>query len=154
MSLERKRFGFGEFVLDADEKVILRNGAPVAITPKVFNLLFVLVEKHGHIVEKATLMDLVWPDSFVEESNLTFTMRQLRKALGDNTHEPRFIETVPRRGYRFVAEVRSIPETGNGNRTAANLADYAGKEMLLSHELRSRPVLVFLLAIVAIAAVV
>ncbi|HYJ92840.1 MAG TPA: winged helix-turn-helix domain-containing protein, partial [Pyrinomonadaceae bacterium] len=154
MSLEKQQFAFGDFVLDANERVLLQAGIPVSITPKVLQLLFVLIENHGHIVEKATLMDLVWPDSFVEESNLTFTMRQLRKALGDNTHEPRFIETVPRRGYRFVADVRLIPETGNGNRTAANLADSAGKEMLLSHELRSRPVLVFLLAIVAIAAVV
>jgi Tol biopolymer transport system component/DNA-binding winged helix-turn-helix (wHTH) protein len=106
MSLETNYFEFGEFLLDAGEKVLLRQGKPVQITPKVFQMLLVLIENHGRIVEKNKLMELVWKDSFVEESNLTFTMRQLRKILGDDKHHPRFVETIARRGYRFIAEVR------------------------------------------------
>ena len=106
MSSEINSFEFGDFLLDTKEKILLRQGKLLSITPKVFQLLLVLVENHGHIVEKNRLMELVWADSFVEESNLTFTMRQLRKILGDDTHHPRFVETIARRGYRFIAEVR------------------------------------------------
>ena len=107
MSLETKRFEFEGFVLDADEKVLLRQDQPVQITPKIFQLLQVLVENQGHIVEKVVLMDKVWAGSFVEESNLTFSIRQLRKILGDDKQHPRFIETIPRRGYRFIANVEA-----------------------------------------------
>jgi DNA-binding winged helix-turn-helix (wHTH) protein len=116
MSLEKNQFAFGDFVLDPDEKVLLRHGKSLPITPKIFQLLLVLVENHGHLVEKGFLMEKVWPDSFVEESNLTFSIRQLRKSLGDNKRAPRFIETVPRRGYRFIAEVTtSLPRTALRN---------------------------------------
>jgi len=110
MSSEINNFEFGDFLLDTKEKVLLRQGKLLAITPKVFQLLLVLVENHGHIVEKSTLIELVWTDSFVEESNLTFTMRQLRKILGDDKRHPRFVETISRRGYRFIAEVRENQE--------------------------------------------
>ncbi|MEJ7701161.1 MAG: winged helix-turn-helix domain-containing protein [Pyrinomonadaceae bacterium] len=106
MLLETHNFEFGEFLLDAREKVLLRDGKPLPITPKAFQLLFVLVENHGHLVEKDELMKLVWADSFVEEGNITFTIGLLRKLLGDDTKNSRFIETVPRRGYRFIADVR------------------------------------------------
>ena len=106
MSLETHNFAFGEFLLDTQEKVLLRDGKPLPITPKALQLLFVLVEKHGHLVEKDELIKLVWAGSFVEEGNLTFTIGLLRKLLGDDTKHPRFIETVPRRGYRFIAEVK------------------------------------------------
>lgn len=105
MSLETQQFEFGEFVLDAKEKVLLRHRKPLAITPKVFELLRVLVENQGHLVEKTYLMEKLWPDSFVEESNLTFSIRQLRKILGDEIRHPKFIETIPKRGYRFIADV-------------------------------------------------
>jgi DNA-binding winged helix-turn-helix (wHTH) protein/Tol biopolymer transport system component len=109
MSLPIKQFyEFEDFRLDAAERVLLRNGKPLPVTPKIYQLLLVLVENHGRIVEKDNLMNQVWADSFVEESNLTFTIRQLRKILGDDAHNPRFIETVPRRGYRFIADVRSM----------------------------------------------
>ncbi|MDQ3747939.1 MAG: transcriptional regulator, partial [Acidobacteriota bacterium] len=90
------------------EKVLLRDGKPLPITPKAFHLLFVLLEKHGHLVEKDELMKLVWADSFVEEGNITFTIGLLRKLLEDDTKNPRFIETVPRRGYRFIAKVQRV----------------------------------------------
>jgi DNA-binding winged helix-turn-helix (wHTH) protein len=101
---------FGDFSFDAEEKVLLRGGKPLQMTPKTLELLGVLIESHGRIVEKETLMAEVWADSFVEDSNLTFTVRQLRKALADSAHEPTYIETVPRRGYRFIGEVREIAD--------------------------------------------
>jgi Tol biopolymer transport system component/DNA-binding winged helix-turn-helix (wHTH) protein len=96
---------FGEFSVDRDQKVLLRNDSPVPLAPKVFDTLLILVDDSGRIVTKEELMSRLWPDTFVEESNLTFNIQQLRKALGDNARQPRFIETVPRRGYRFIAEV-------------------------------------------------
>jgi DNA-binding winged helix-turn-helix (wHTH) protein/tetratricopeptide (TPR) repeat protein len=108
MFLETNNFEFGEFHLDAREKVLLRDGKPLPITPKAFQLLFILVENHGHLVEKDELMKSVWADSFVEEGNITFTIGLLRKLLEDDTKNPRFIETVPRRGYRFITDVRRV----------------------------------------------
>src|SRR6188768_1153474 len=105
MSLETHNFRFLDFVLDPREKVLYRHGVPVAITPKAFQLLKTLVEDHGRIVEKRDLMTAVWGDSFVEDGNLTFTVNLLRKTLGDDRAHHRFIETVPRRGYRFTAKV-------------------------------------------------
>jgi DNA-binding winged helix-turn-helix (wHTH) protein/Tol biopolymer transport system component len=115
MSLETNRFEFGEFLLDAKEKVLLRDGKPLAITPKAFQLLQILVENHGHLVEREELLNSVWADSFVEEGNLTFTIRMLRKILGDSKQNPQFIETVPKRGYRFVAQVRPIEVNAEKN---------------------------------------
>lgn len=108
MLLETGQFGFGDFLLDAREKILLRGGKPLSITPKSFQLLFVLVQNHGHLVNKDELMKEVWANSFVEESNLAFTIGLLRKTLGDNAQKPRFIETVPKRGYRFIAEVKRL----------------------------------------------
>lgn len=122
MSLETNNFEFGEFLLDPREKVLLHNSKPLSITPKTFQLLLVLVKNHGHLVEKDELMKAVWAGSFVEESNLTYTMRLLRVALNDSKRNPRFIETVPRRGYRFIAAVAEISpkiEPKNGAAEAA-----------------------------------
>ncbi len=106
--METKRFEFGEFTLDAREKVLCRNGKPLSVTPKAINLLVVLLENHGHLVEKKDLMNTVWAGNFVEEGNITFTIGLLRKALGDDAQSPHFIETVPRRGYRFIHEVEKF----------------------------------------------
>ena len=118
MSLETKSFEFGEFRLDSREKVLLRDGEPVAITPKAFLLLHTLVKNHGHIVEKEQLMKVVWADSFVEDGNLTFTINLLRKVLGDHKRHSVYIETVSRRGYRFIAPVKEHTN-GNGHRDGA-----------------------------------
>src|SRR3982751_2852396 len=112
MSLGTDNFSFNGFVLDVREKVLLKDGAPVAITPKTFLLLQTLLENHGHLVEKQLLLKTIWPDSFVEEGNLSFTVNLLRKALSDDRQEPRFIETVRKRGYRFIADVRTSSLTG------------------------------------------
>jgi DNA-binding winged helix-turn-helix (wHTH) protein len=108
MSPEIKGFQFGSFVLDCEEQVLLLDGEPVSLTPKAFLLLKTLVENHGRVIAKSDLMEAVWPDSFVEEGNLPFTAFYLRKTLGDSKDDPRFIETVPRRGYKFIAPVTPI----------------------------------------------
>src|SRR5438067_217233 len=105
MLLGTNKFEFDDFLLDAKEKVLVRDGKALPITPKAFLLLLTLVENHGHLVEKEKLIATVWKDSFVEEGNLAVTVRFLRKMLGDNTQRPLFIETVPKRGYRFIADV-------------------------------------------------
>lgn len=104
MLQETKRFEFGGFVLDADEKVLLRDGKSVPVPPKMLDLLLVLVENHGRVVEKGALVERLWPGTYVEESNLTFSVSKLRKILDDDSHHPRFIETVSKRGYRFIAD--------------------------------------------------
>src|SRR5829696_6750748 len=96
---------FKDFTIDIDQKVLLRGGVPIALAPKVFETLLVLIENHGRIVLKEELMKRLWPDTFVEESNLTFNIQQLRKSLGDNARKPIYVETIPRRGYRFIAGV-------------------------------------------------
>lgn len=109
MSLRNKHLlEFGDFRLDLAERLLFQGMASVAITPKAFETLRVLVERAGHLVEKDELMKTVWPDRFVEESNLTFNIKMIRKALGDNAAAPTFIETVPRRGYRFIAKVNNV----------------------------------------------
>lgn len=105
LSEGRKSYSFGPFILNPAEKLLLRNGLNVSITPKAFDLLSVLIENHGHLLTKQELMDLIWPNSFVEEANLSVKMSELRRLLGEGPNENRYIETVPRRGYRFVAEV-------------------------------------------------
>jgi DNA-binding winged helix-turn-helix (wHTH) protein/TolB-like protein len=113
-------YEFGRFRLDASERVLLRDRDPVPLTPKVFDILLALVERGGHIVEKDDLMKKVWPDTFVEEGNLTQNVSLLRKALGESRDSPQFIETVARRGYRFVAAVKASGDNGvdHGETTA------------------------------------
>jgi Tol biopolymer transport system component/DNA-binding winged helix-turn-helix (wHTH) protein len=101
-------YKFGDFAVDMDQRILLRHDRPVALTPKVFDTLLVLVENSGRLVTKDELMNSLWPDSFVEEANLTFNIQQLRKSLGDSARKPVYVETVARRGYRFIAEVEEV----------------------------------------------
>jgi TolB-like protein/predicted negative regulator of RcsB-dependent stress response len=101
-------YSFGLFSLDVRERVLTREGCVVPLTPKAFATLLVLVRNSGHVVKKDDLMKEVWPDAFVEEANLTQNIFALRRILGESTAEPQYIETVPRRGYRFVALVQTI----------------------------------------------
>src|ERR1700752_4361551 len=98
----KRLFEFGAYRLDAVERLLLRGDELVPLTPKAFELLLALVERHGHLVEKDELMKLVWGDSFVEETNLPHHISVLRSTLGQDKNAERFIETVPRRGYRFI----------------------------------------------------
>ncbi len=101
---DTRSYEFGRFRLNVAERVLLREGELVSLTPKVFDILLTLVESCGQVVSKDDLMKRVWPNTFVEEGNLTQNISLLRKALGETPGGVQFIETVPRRGYRFVAE--------------------------------------------------
>src|SRR5687768_11947205 len=101
-------FEFGPFQLDAGERLLRRGQQILALTPKAFETLLVLVENHGRLVGKEDLMKRLWPESFVEESNLAQQIFTLRKALGDDKDGNQYIETVPKRGYRFRAPVTSL----------------------------------------------
>ena len=122
-SQSHQRYEFGPFQVDTAEHSLLRDGKPVPLTPKVFDLLTVLVQNSGRLVEKVELLKEVWPDSFVEEGNLNRNISILRKVLGEDTSGGPYIETIPKRGYRFVASVKTV---GNGSGTAAT--ELAGQE--------------------------
>src|SRR5712691_12625845 len=109
MSQQTKQlYEFGSFTLDMEEGRLLRDGQTVPLKPKVLETLLVLIESSGHVIDKKELMQRLWPDSFVEEANLAVNISQLRKALGDDDNVEQFIETVPKRGYRFAAQVTKV----------------------------------------------
>jgi TolB-like protein/DNA-binding winged helix-turn-helix (wHTH) protein len=111
MSLQIKQiYEFGRFRIDKQERTLWRDGSPVPLTPKAFEVLLLLVERSGRLVEKDALMNQVWADSFVEEGNLKVTVSMLRKVLEEDAGERQYIETVPRRGYRFIAQVTEISD--------------------------------------------
>src|SRR5262245_54989988 len=112
-------YEFGSFRLDAQERLLRRDGATISLTPKAFDLLLALVERHGRLVEKEELFQTVWHVAIVEESNLTYNISHIRKALGDGEDGQKFIETVPKRGYRFLASVREISRAVAGDSTEA-----------------------------------
>jgi DNA-binding winged helix-turn-helix (wHTH) protein/TolB-like protein/Tfp pilus assembly protein PilF len=103
-------YEFGPFRLNATERLLQMSNQTVSLTPKVFDTLLVLVENSGHVLAKNELMEMLWPDSFVEESSLTQNISLLRRALGDGDSEQQYIETIPKRGYRFVAQVRTLED--------------------------------------------
>jgi DNA-binding winged helix-turn-helix (wHTH) protein/tetratricopeptide (TPR) repeat protein len=107
---EKNIYEFESFRLDVAERQLLNNGVSVSLAPKAFDVLAELVERNGHLIEKSALLDLVWADSFVEEASLPRIVHTLRKALGDERNEHTFIETVAKKGYRFVAEVKEVSE--------------------------------------------
>ena len=121
-------YEFGPFRLDPTERLLVRDGQPIPVTPKAFDLLVYLVEHHGRLVEKQALLSALWPDTVVEEVNLAYNISALRKVLDRNIDGTSMIQTVPTRGYRFVAPVSSsgpptatasaivIPENGGQHR--------------------------------------
>ena len=119
---------FGRYRLDVRERRLLRDGQRVAVPPKAFDLLVALASRAGHLVTKEELLKEVWPDAFVEEANLSYTISLLRKTLGDEPE--RYIETVPKRGYRFLETVRPAADPahdggGENQRAAAESARHA-----------------------------
>lgn len=99
------RLQFGPLTLIPHERVLLRDGKPLSLTPKAFDLLACLATNPGRLLTKDELLHAIWPDVVVEESNLAYTVSAIRKALGERPESARYIETVPKRGYRFVAPV-------------------------------------------------
>jgi len=123
MIKQAKRFyEFGPFRIDAAERLLMRGQQQLPLTPKAFDTLLLLVENNGHVLEKDELMKKLWPDTFVEEANLTNNISLLRKAIGENSDGQQYIKTVPRRGYCFVANVRQ--SEGEDTETAG--AEQAG----------------------------
>ena len=109
MLKEKKHlYEFGSFRVDPDRSVLLRGSDPVPLTAKAFETLLVLIRHNQETVSKDDLLKTVWPDTFVEEANLTQHISMLRKALGETPQDRRYILTVPGRGYRFVASVREV----------------------------------------------
>src|SRR5947209_6343403 len=108
--IEKRVYEFGNFRLNMAERVLESAGCPLPVTPKALDVLIVLVANRGRIVEKEDLMRQVWPDTFVEDNNLAFNISVLRKLFGESGASPRYIETISRRGYRFIAEVMEITE--------------------------------------------
>jgi len=110
MFLQDKAFyEFGPYRLEPSERLLLRTGQPVSVPPKAFETLLLLVQNSGHVLSKPELMRTLWPDTFVEENNLTQQISQLRRALGEAPEGGAYIETVPRLGYRFAVPVRTAP---------------------------------------------
>src|SRR5436305_13985806 len=105
-------YDFGTYRVDESERVLLCGDEIVPLTPKAFEMLLVLVESSGHVLTKEELMKRVWPDTIVEEANLSHNIYKLREALGESRDGEKYIETVPRRGYRFVAKVTKRPDGG------------------------------------------
>src|SRR4029078_7031742 len=116
---------FGPYVLDVADRSLKRAGAPISLTPKQFDLLVVLVENAGRLVEKDALLKKVWPDVAVEEGNLTKGVFGLRQLLEEDA-ESRYIETIPKRGYRFVATV--VADSAAAPRAAPPESDTAAAE--------------------------
>src|SRR5712692_4883455 len=102
-------YEFVPFRIDAGRRLLMREGSPIPLTPKAFDTLLALVENNGRVLEKEELMKMLWPDSFVEERNLTVNISALRKALGESASDHRYVVTIPGQGYCFVADVKQLP---------------------------------------------
>src|SRR5437016_5105878 len=120
-----RSYEFDSFRIDGAERRLARDGQTIPLPPKIFDTLFLLVTNSGHLLTKDELMKQVWPDTFVEENDLTQNISALRKALGGNGSDGQYIETIPRVGYRFAGEVREIVEEQGevivGRRTKARV---------------------------------
>ena len=115
-----RTYEFGPFRLDARRRTLLRDGRHVAVTAKVFDTLLALVERRGQVVSKNELMDALWPDTAVEENNLTQHVSTLRKILGERAGDHRYVVTLPGRGYSFVAPVTETNGSDATNKERAN----------------------------------
>src|SRR5580704_14866368 len=106
MGLNTKHlYQFGPFQLEPTEQLLLRDSQPVSLTPKAFELLLFLVQNQGRLLTKEQIMQAIWPESFVEEANLTVWISVLRRTLAEGEGGLQYIETVPKKGYRFTAPV-------------------------------------------------
>ena len=133
-------YEFGRFRINTGDRVLLRDQEVVPLTPKVFDILLALVESSGQVISKDGLMKKVWPDSFVEEGNLTQNISLLRKALGEGQNGHQYIETVARRGYRFVAPVREALDRGfDSTRSKASAAAIAVEPAVESRSQGGQP---------------
>ena len=112
MNSGRHFYEFGPFRIDVANRLLFRDHQPLALTPKAVEILIALVAHGGQLLKKDELIKIVWPDRVVEEGNLTQNIYLLRKTLGKGSNDQNYIETVPRRGYRFIGEVRTSVTNG------------------------------------------
>ncbi|HET6979472.1 MAG TPA: alpha/beta fold hydrolase [Pyrinomonadaceae bacterium] len=140
--MNRRFYLFDSFRVDTTERLLFKDNREVSLTPKVFDTLLVLLENSSHVLTKKELMEQVWPDSFVEENNLAQNISILRKALGEGKEGEHYIQTVPKRGYRFVADLNT---TGGNDesvivreRTRATIVVERDEEDPISHKLEQR----------------
>src|SRR5882724_3316498 len=136
----RHFYEFGRFRVITGDRLLVRDQEIVQLTPKVFDILLALVENSGQVISKDSLMKRVWPDSFVEEGNLTQNISLLRKALGEGQNGHQYIETVARRGYRFVAPVHESRDGGPDSTRADAAAPAAVVEPATEVTSESEPV--------------
>src|SRR5215213_1110663 len=131
-------YRFGEFRLLADDRMLLRGEERIPMAPRVFHLLLVLVENAGRLISKETLMRQIWEDSFVEEGNLNQTVSRLRRILGERPNQNRFIETIPRVGYRFIADVEVGEEVLEGSNQISPALEQPPDEVEIERAPRTR----------------
>src|SRR5262245_11132300 len=121
------RYEFGSFVLDPVERLLTRDAVRVPLPPRAFDTLVTLVRNSGRLVEKDELLNAIWGETIVEEVNLSVQISSLRRALGDSQQTPKFIETVPKKGYRFIADVCEVNgaglASGNGEEVPAETSN-------------------------------
>jgi Tol biopolymer transport system component/DNA-binding winged helix-turn-helix (wHTH) protein len=127
-----KLYEFGAFRLDAVERVLWRGEEMIVLPPKVFDTLWMLVKEEGRVVSKSELMEAIWANAFVEEGNLSQNIYTLRRALGVDEQGRQFIETIPRRGYRFAVPVKLLDEASNGGVSANNSQAFAATQPALA----------------------
>ncbi len=140
MSLNQKElYEFGPFSLDPQERILWRDGKALAVTPKVFDTLLFLVRNQGRVLSKDELLQEIWPGTFVEEVNLAVNISTLRKLLGENPQDGRYIVTISGRGYRFVAEVRETGRTAEERVDGKTESSQAKLEEVPPSTLRLRP---------------
>jgi DNA-binding winged helix-turn-helix (wHTH) protein/TolB-like protein len=125
-------YEFGPFHLDPTQRLLRREGEPIRLQPKIFDLLLFLVQRSGQLVEKEEIIRRLWPDSFVEEGNLTNNVSILRRELSDTGKDPKYIQTVPKHGYRFIAAVRVLQieaEAASEEGISAEHSTHAGADI-------------------------
>src|SRR5882724_3717183 len=146
------RFKFGPFCVDSDKRMLTNDNRAVRLPPKSFDTLLFLIENRERVLEKDELIKLLWPDTFVEEINLTVHISKLRKILGEGPDDHQYIITIPKRGYRFVAAVEETSQNGiapaepplinagNGNTTPlANQKPEAESQLVLTNFTMTAP---------------
>src|SRR5262250_1657903 len=118
---QTRTFSFGPFVLAPDRQALVKGTRPVRVGARCLELLTALVERAGELIPKDELISRVWPDTFVEESNLKVNIAALRRALGDRQASPRYVATANGRGYRFIAPVEAVRGAAPGTKPRHNL---------------------------------
>ncbi len=137
------RYAFGDFVLErSQQRVRRRDGSLLELTPRLYSALLLFVENAGSLLDKDSLMLALWPGLVVEENSLSQVVSGLRRALGDDSHNSRYIQTVPRRGFRFIATVTELPDQAGNERapTAATASVWQGERPpMIASELLAEP---------------